>query len=220
MKYSSAVFAIAATTLLSIPASAQGFSLSRMFGYSPQPPARSCAPDYSSQRPPNVGGGSYGSWRQTNRIDVRRLEQYADELALVASHLHDDVRDLKCPRAQSQALMHYVTELEALQHHLHEILRDAVDRGGASSRLIGYVTSDFRDARTLATRLGQELDRQLQNGVQGRDARRILHMREIIAHEMLPLLSRVDRELRRGTTSVHYRQSSAPRTGFSWSFGF
>ncbi|TWT54007.1 hypothetical protein Pla22_16410 [Rubripirellula amarantea] len=173
-----------------VPASAQRFSIS--IGRHSSHHDSHFDSHHTSRHLSHHSGG-IGHIRHTPNIE--RLDNYADQLAEVARHLHDDAHMLSQDYEHSTAIEAYVSQLERVQEHLHEILHHSANRGRVSLGLIGHVQSDFRQVERLVSKLDRQLSHQTIDGARTRDFHTIRHMRGVIASEMRPLLSRVNQEL-------------------------
>lgn len=130
-----------------------------------------------------------------HRVNVHRLDSYADRLAEYAEHLHDDAHQLSQDYHHSAAIEAYVVRLERLQHHMHEILHDAARTGRQSTAMVRHLQSDVATSRTLLKRLYGELQHQGIDGARSRDYQLMAHMRRIIANSAYPLLNQMNNEL-------------------------
>lgn len=154
--------------------------------------------------------------------DLLLLDSYANRLVTVAIHLHDDAHALSPGYFHSAAIERYVSQIEQLQVHMHEVLHQAVSNRITNAICLGHIRSDVRQVASLARRLDAELSHQKRDGVCPADYRLILHMRQVIASELNPLLGLMNAELtghRHHTVPTRKRQISR-RPSFSFGWGF
>ncbi len=152
--------------------------------------------------------------------DVVQLDAYADQLAKVARHLHEDAHQLSQDYEHSESIERYVDNVDRLQQHLHEILHGAVESGYQSSSLFVHAKNDVRQVRSLMGRLYRELEHQGYDGARTQDFHAIAHMRQVIVQEAYPLIRQMETELYgyaldRHSISTHRRPiglSGWPRT--------
>lgn len=205
---------IAATTLVMVTAADSHAQFSLSFGNQVQ--ARhggAGCPTYGVRRP------SYAP-----RVDLNRLDRYADGLAQAARHLHEDAHRLRQDYIHSRSIEAYVDRLDRLNEHLHELLHDARGRGHISDSQLRHVAGDVQDIGRLANRLDAELEHQRHDGARPCDYHALDHMRRVIATEIYPLLGRMEHELRDGLRygqfAPHMRgHRDPPHIGRTPSFG-
>lgn len=125
-------------------------------------------------------------------IDTRQLDRYADQLADIGKHLHEDAHLLSQDYEHSAAIERYVEEMERLQHHMHEILHNAVQSGRQSTSLTRHLKEDVRQVNSYLNRLYGELNHQSQDGARSSDFRAMAHMRNIIVGQAMPLVRRME----------------------------
>ncbi|WP_157594011.1 hypothetical protein [Rubripirellula obstinata] len=154
--------------------------------------------------------------------DLLLLDSYADRLVTVAVHLHDDAYALSPGYFHSAAIERYVFQIERLQVHMHDVLHQAASNRITSAVCLNHIRSDVRQVASLARRLDAELSHQKRDGVCPADYRLILHMRQVLASELNPLLGLMNAELtghRHHTVPIRTRQISR-RPSFSFGWGF
>ena len=140
--------------------------------------------------------------------DVRLLDADSDSLVKIIEHLHRDAHSLSHGYEHSRGIESFVTRLERLQKHMHGILHQASHHGGISPGTVRHLQRDVGDSRELALRLDGELGHQAVDGALSRDFQTIAHMRELIAHQLFPILRRMEGELsgaRRHSVPQHRR---------------
>ncbi len=166
-------------------------------------------------------------WHHTaHTVNLALLDTYADQLAVVARHLHEDAHRLSQDYEHSAAIESFVDQVDRLQTHLHELLHDAAAHGHQTSTIIQHTKSDVQQARNLFVGLYQELAHQGVDGARSGDFYAIQHMRQVITSEALPLIQRMELGLYGNSshTGVHtsHRPVVAPHQTrfFRASFGF
>ena len=127
--------------------------------------------------------------------NVAQLDAYSDQLAKVARHLHEDAHKLSQDYEHSEAIEYYVDNVDRLQQHMHAILHEAAETGTQSAALATHVKSDVRQVRNLINRLSFELSHQGYDGARTEDFHAMVHMRQIINQEALPLIGQLEVEL-------------------------
>jgi uncharacterized Zn finger protein len=162
-----------AVVLTSLHASAQNIQQQPYYGHAPLPDH-----DYWHHDP--------------HTPDVVQLDKYADELAKVARHLHEDAHKLSQDYEHSSAIETYVDSLDRLQKHMHEILHEAVESGIQSTELIEHVKGDVRQVRALLSRLYREIQHQGYDGARTADFHAMSHMRQVIVVEASPLVRQTE----------------------------
>lgn len=194
------VFALAlvAATVSFTGSSANAQVFSR-FGFSTRP-VQSVDRHYDNSRHSYHSGRHHDS--QVHHASVAELDRYADQLAEVARHLHDDAHQLSQDYEHSYSIERTVVKLERLQEHMHQILHNAANSRYASSSLIAHVASDMNSVRSLLLTLYRELQHQGYDGARQCDYVAINHMRQVITDEALPLLQRMELTL---YGSTHHR---------------
>ncbi|WP_143543925.1 hypothetical protein [Rhodopirellula sp. MGV] len=145
--------------------------------------------------------------RFVHRPNVVKLDEYADRLAKIAEHLHDDAHDLSQDYHHSDSIERYVDQLEQLQKHMHSILHHAAGDHHVDSGMLRHIQTDVTSAKSLLGRLDRELRHQSHDGTRRHDSQLILHMRRIIVREAYPLLGLMQNELtgdRYGSSTGHH----------------
>ena len=211
-----AIVLIAATSNAQYPtypvSDGQGF-------ISPCPSQRALVDHHGSYRP-----DLHSDHFVAHRPDVDKLDQYADQLAAAAKHLHEDAHQLGQDYEHSQSIEAYVQRLDRLNEHMHEILHRAAERRHLSNYEIRHVAMDVLNVRGLATRLDAELEHQRIDGARTQDFVSLDHMRQILAGEVFQLVRRMEYELDYRSTAHHastashapahsYRTHTASRSG-------
>ncbi len=156
-------------------------------------------------------------YRGSNGLDVVKLDAYADQLAQVARHLHEDAHSLSPNCVHSRSIELYVDRIDRLQHHMHDLLHDAAASGRYSSSLNRHIQTDVQQVRALFTHLYGELQHLEIDGVRSRDNYTIGHMLRIMTTEAFPLLRRMETLLDDCLHDVHRAESHRwPTTQQNW----
>lgn len=129
-------------------------------------------------------------------LDVRQLDEDADLLAQIASHLHEDAHELSQDYHHSGTIEAYVDQLDQLQQHMHEVLHEAAESGHQSTALAIHMRRDVARAKQLMRDLYGELQHQRFDGARPDDFRYMAHMQEILEQQAYPLATRMERALR------------------------
>lgn len=132
---------------------------------------------------------------QTHSPDVVQLDTYADQLAKVVRHLHEDAHKLSQDYEHSESIEYYVDQVDRLQQHMHEILHQAAQSGQQSWSLVDHVKSDIRQVSRLLSRLYGELQHQGYDGARTEDFYAMNHMRQVLVSEAFPLVRQTEIEL-------------------------
>jgi hypothetical protein len=149
--------------------------------------------------------------------NVAQLDAYSDQLAKVARHLHEDAHKLSQDYEHSVAIEQYVDSVDRLQQHMHEILHEAAETGTQSWALTAHVKSDVRQVKHLIYRLTGELSHQGLDGARTEDFHAMVHMRQIISQEALPLIRQLEVELYGYTPNDHIQSfHRRPLAGRTW----
>ncbi|WP_442509450.1 hypothetical protein SH528x_001022 [Novipirellula sp. SH528] len=124
--------------------------------------------------------------------NVVQLDDYADQLAKVARHLHEDAHKLSQDYEHSHSIEGYVDQIDRLQQHMHTILHEAAEQNRQSTGLTEHIKSDVRQAKALLARLYGELQHQGYDGARTNDFYAMAHMREVIVSEANPLIRQLE----------------------------
>lgn len=135
--------------------------------------------------------------------NVVHLDQWADQLAKAAKHLHEDAHELGQDYEHSQGIEASVDRLDHLNEHMHNILHVAADRHYLTQSEIQHIAKDLRDVRKLAIDLDRDLEHQRHDGARTHDFHSLNHMRQILSHEVFPLVRKMEYELGYRSTSHH-----------------
>lgn len=185
----SALAAFAAVVVTtSIVATAQGI-------HTQQFPAQQFPYQQHYAHPPYQHGHllDHDYWHRPVHVpNVAQLDAYSDQLAKVARHLHEDAHKLSQDYEHSESIENYVDNVDRLQQHMHEILHEAAETGTQSSALTTHVKSDVRQVKNLIYRLAGELSHQGYDGARTADFHAMVHMRQIIDQEALPLIQQLE----------------------------
>lgn len=162
-------------------------------GHLNRPPAVRASVRPGLGHPRGLGHGSIQGFGP----DLGLLDSCADQLQLVAVHLHDDAHALSRGYRHWAAIKHYVSNIERLQTHMHDVLHQAASNQLSHGVCLARVRSDVRLVSIWAKRLDRKLSHQGLDGACPADLQLIQHMRFVIATEMNPLLALLDQELSR-----------------------
>ncbi|EMI16812.1 secreted protein [Rhodopirellula maiorica SM1] len=160
----------------------------------------STSPQYLHSQPYHgpVHGGDWGHdyWHSAPHVpNIAQLDEYADQLAKVARHLHEDAHKLSQDYEHSHSIEGYVDQVDRLQHHMHTILHEAAEQNRLSTGLLEHIKSDVRQAKSLFSRLYGELHHQGYDGARTNDFYAMAHMREVIVSEANPLIRQLETAL-------------------------
>lgn len=155
------------------------------------------SPHYPHSQPYHgpVHGGDWGHdyWHAPPHVpSVAQLDEYADQLAKVARHLHEDAHKLSQDYEHSHSIEGYVDQVDRLQQHMHTILHEAAEQNRLSTGLLTHIKSDVRQAKLLFSRLYGELQHQGYDGARTTDFYAMAHMREVIVTEANPLIRQLE----------------------------
>ncbi|TWU14992.1 hypothetical protein Pla52o_55290 [Novipirellula galeiformis] len=123
---------------------------------------------------------------------VTQLDTYADQLAKVARHLHEDAHRLSQDYEHSESIERYVDQIDRLQQHMHQILHEAAEANRTSTGLIQHIKSDVRQVKSLLNQLYRELQHQGFDGARTNDFHAMAHMRQVVVSEANPLIRQLE----------------------------